>query len=262
MRRTRLLIVLLSAAAIAYACSDDPASPSGGPTLEYGSAVSVGNGTARSYIATDNGTPIEIGIALSETALENLPPGQSELDSKSYTLPLPASNTTGYQIVELNWNPAGHPPPMVYTVPHFDFHFYIIPLAQRNAILPSDPQFGAKAANLPPASEQPAGYIAFGVGGVPEAVPMMGVHWGNMASHEFHGSPFTETFIIGSWDGKFHFLEPMVALSYLTTKPDAEVPVTLPASFGSAGDRPTSYRVAWNADAKEYRVSLTHLGGH
>ncbi len=256
-----MILALLCGVLVTQSCSDDPASPADELTTVYGDAVTIGNGTARSYIVSKSGTPTEIGVALSETALDNLPPGQTMMDAKSYLLPLPANNPTGYQIVEANWNPVGHPPPMVYTVPHFDFHFYVVSLAARNAIMPSDPQFAAKAANLPPVSERPAGYIVMGNGGQPEPVPMMGVHWVNPASPEFHGSPFTRTFIFGSWDGDFTFMEPMVALSYLKTKPDAEEAVPSSSAFASA-DQPGSYRVAWNAQTKEYRISLTHLGGN
>lgn len=262
MRRTPLISTLLLVSGLTYACSDGPADSSDGPTLTYGSAVSVGNGTARGYIVTEAGEATEIGIALSEAALDNLPPGQTMMDSKSYTLPLPANNPTGYQFAELNWNPAGHPPPMVYTVPHFDFHFYFVSLAERDAILPTDPQFMAKATNFPPDAAQLTGYHPAGAGGVPDVVPRMGVHWVNTLAPEFHGSAFTHTFVIGSWDGAFTFIEPMVALSYLKTKPTAEATANVPMSLGSAADRPTSYQVAWNPDSKEFRVSLTHLGGH
>ncbi|HRP07400.1 MAG TPA: hypothetical protein PLL69_02835, partial [Gemmatimonadales bacterium] len=76
-----------------------------------------------------------------------------------------------------------------------------------------------------------------------------------------NGSPFTATFVIGSWDGEFTFLEPMVDLAYLRTKPDLREQVPVPSSFGTAADRPTGYRVTWNSEAKEYRIGLTDLGG-
>jgi hypothetical protein len=39
----------------------------------------------------------------------------------------------------------------VYDLPHFDFHFYTVPVEVRNSILPSDPQYATKAANYPTA---------------------------------------------------------------------------------------------------------------
>lgn len=260
MRHNLFNLLLLPVLAIAAGC-DGSSTPSE-QSIDYGNAVAVGNGTAKSYVVKEDDTTIEIGIALSEAALDGLPGGTTPQDAKSFLLPLPANHGTGYQVVEANWNPGGHPPPMVYTVPHFDFHFYTIPLAVRDAILPTDPEFATKAANLPPQGTRPAGYNADAIpGGATVAVPRMGVHWTNSASHEFHGAPFDVTFVLGSWNGVFTFLEPMVELSYLRSKPDFQAEAAVPSSFGAAGDRPTGYRVSWNAAAKEYRVALTDLGG-
>jgi hypothetical protein len=81
----------------------------------------------------------------------------------------------------LDWNPAGHEPDHVYTLPHFDFHFYKITPAQVMAMMPSDPQWNTKAASLPAANFVPAGYQAAHVlANIPAgaaAVPMMGLHW-------------------------------------------------------------------------------------
>lgn len=261
MRRNLFNLFLLPAMALAAGCTDGPSDASE-QRIEYGTAVVVGNGTAKSYVVKQDDATVEIGIALSETALEGLPGGSTPQDAKSFLLPLPANHGTGYQVVEANWNPGGHPPPMVYTVPHFDFHFYVVSLAARDAILPTDPDFATKAGNLPPQADRPANYKADAIpGGATIAVPRMGVHWTNSASHEFHGSPFDVTFVVGSWNGSFTFLEPMVELSYLKSKPDFQAAAAVPGTFGAAGDRPAGYRVSWNAEAKEYRVALTGLGG-
>jgi hypothetical protein len=45
----------------------------------------------------------------------------------------------------INWMPEGHPSPMVYTVPHFDFHFYMIPNAERLNIVLGGCRDGAQA---------------------------------------------------------------------------------------------------------------------
>jgi hypothetical protein len=119
-------------------------------------------------------------------------------------LPLPANNPTQYQVIGLNWNPGGHPPPMVYTVPHFDFHFYMTSLTDRNSIDPSDPNFGTEAAILPATNLRPARYVADPPA---NAIPHMGLHWTDTSPAEFHGQPFTRTFIAGSWYGQFTFLE-------------------------------------------------------
>jgi len=46
---------------------------------------------------------------------------------------LPQQHASAFKFVELDWNPGGHEPAGVYDTPHFDFHFYTIDVAQRNA---------------------------------------------------------------------------------------------------------------------------------
>lgn len=127
--------------AVAGGCGDDPPTDPSEPEFVYGAPVTVGAGQARSYVLLDRETPLEIGIALSEAALTDLP---VEAMMYEYLLPLPATNPTPIRLVELDWNPMGHPPPQIYTVPHFDFHFYTVTQPERDAIDPADPDFQVK----------------------------------------------------------------------------------------------------------------------
>ena len=274
-RPSRRLLVTLASAWLLSACQNTPtastdtvglladrAGPEPGTHRQYGTPIKLGNGMARSYIILNGGIPLELGVALSEKALDGLPapsagPGP---DEHSYLLPLPASNPTQFQLVELDWNPGGHPPPMVYTVPHFDFHFYVIGLDERNAILPSDPAWATKAANFPSLAYRPAGYIPPPIGTPGEnAVPQMGLHWINPASPEFHGTPFTRTFIFGSWDGKFIFYEPMITRAYLLSRPDEVASIPVAAQHDPSGYYPGAYRVTWDGKQKEWRIAITGL---
>ena len=236
------------------ACKGEPTA-AGQPAAEYGAPVAVGNGTARSYLVTQNGVPAELGVALSQGALDSLPTA-AKMGGYEYLLPLPAGNTTQYQVIGLNWNPTGHPPVGIYTVPHFDFHFYMISLGAKDSINPADPAFAGNAAYLPAAPYQPANYVA---DPSTNAVPFMGLHWHDSTAVEYHGQPFTRTFIEGSWNGQFIFAEPMVALSYLLTKPDTLMPVPNAAQHSIAGYYATAYRVSWNAAGNEWRVGLVQL---
>ena len=261
-----------------------------GTHRQYGTPVKVGDGQARSYVVLDakNGNaPIEVGVALSERAMDGLPApmdhgggdgGHAHADSHEFILPLPAQNPTPFKLVELNWNPAGHEPPGVYDIPHFDFHFYTITKAERDAILPSDPQYAAKANNMPAADLVPP-FVALplppGVPPVAAAVPRMGVHMSDMRSPEIQGllgnpqgfKPFTTTFIHGAWDGKVTFFEPMITRAYLMAKKTETDPakrdetIALPTAqrYSPAGHYPSAYRITWDAQAKEYRVALTQL---
>ena len=275
------------------ACGDQSATPTGAaPTSpsarrddaavgrrRYGPPVRVGNGRARAYVQfagkwNQDGEPVEIGVALDERALEGLPAtgghGGDRAHADELLLTLPRQNTTQYQFVELNWVPAGHEPNGIYTAPHFDFHFYTIGKAERDAIDPADPAFAAKANNLPAASFVPQFNIVPAPPGVPPAalaVPKMGVHWSDVRSPELQGllgnpagyRPFTATFIYGSWDGKFIFSEPMITREFLLTKPDVVLPVGTAARYTPAGYYLSAYRIQYDAESKEYRVALTQL---
>ena len=265
-------VIMLASSACDHQTTEasDPAAP------QYGAAVGLGGGHARAYVifdAKNKGVPAEVGVALDEHALEGLPvPGadpSNPMNMYSYLLPLPANMPQPYTLVELDWNAVGHDPVAIYGTPHFDFHFYTISLAARNAILPNDPAFATKAANFPQGAFVPAGYGVLPPPPAPApAVPMMGVHWINLTAPEIQPptSPgyqvFKRTFIYGSWDGKYTFVEPMVTLAYLQSKPDEHITVSTPAKYATPGYYPSSYHVTYDPQTKETRVALSGLTLH
>ena len=250
---------------------------------QYGAPVSLGNGRARSYVVIDQkrGGTIELGVALDETAMQGLrapdPAHGEHGDHDMYLLPLPARNGTAFELVELDWNPKGHGAP--YAAPHFDFHFYTIGRAERDAILPTDPAWAAKAAHEPPAADIPPFYVnpANILGLPPEAiaVPQMGMHWIDSRAPELRppgapgAAPFTTTFIYGAWDGKLIFMEPMITREYIMAKRDATDPavrnevIAIPTSAAHPGGafKPNAYRIQYDAQAKEYRIGMTVVAG-
>ena len=119
------------------------------------------------------------------------------------------AKATGFDHAMLDWNPMGHEPDMVYTLPHFDFHFYTVTEAAQMAIMPTDPQYEAKLEKMPAEAFRPVGNIK-----LPSGVPMMGAHWVDPTSPELQPPPnnktFTRTFLYGSYDGHFIFYEPMI----------------------------------------------------
>lgn len=276
------------------ASTEQPVSPTGptaaltaGVHRQYGTPFKLGNGMVRTYVVLDQkdaGKPLEVGVAFTEDALEGLPapmpndPGHT-MDN-IHLLDLPPRNPTPYTFVDLDWNPAGHEPESVYTLPHFDFHFYTVSKEVRMSIMPSDPQYGTRAANLPAANLRPPFYIdaMTAAGGAPPAavaVPMMGVHWLDVRSPELQKltghpelyRPFTTTFIYGSWDGQFIFDEPMITRDFILSKKQAAdpavrdqvIPVSTASHYSPAGYYPSAYRVAYDEQAREYRVALTQL---
>lgn len=236
------------------------AAPLAAQTLHYGPESPLGQGTARAYtIVDDQNRPVEIGIALSETALEGLPeladvpPDQEAL--LLLDLPLPETNPTPFRLASINWVPRGHEPVM-YGLPHFDFHFYLIDAETRDAILPGDPPdlvaFEGRGSLAPEEGLLPANYVYPGQ----TTVPQMGGHWIDPASHEFHGETFDRTFIFGTWDGEVIFWEPMITKAHIESRPDATIPIATPTRAAKSGWYPSAYRVAFDAEAKEHRIAL------
>jgi hypothetical protein len=292
-RRVLRLAAALAAAAAAYACADGSATTSptaaapardaaAGVHRQYGAPVRLGEGRARTYVVLDEkdaGRTLELGVALDERAMDGLrapdPSHGEHGDMDMFLLPMPARNATAFQFVELDWNPKGHGAP--YLEPHFDFHFYTTSQAERDAILPSDPQYAVKAAHAPPAAEVPQFYASpaalLGIPPVVTAVPQMGMHWVDVRSPELQGMlghpeayrPFTKTFIYGAWDGRMTFMEPMITRAYIMAKRDATdpavrdevIPIPTSAAYPGGTFRPDAYRIAYDPQAREYRIALT-----
>ena len=258
----------------------------GGHTIRhYGTPVRLGQGTARTYVlinTSDRDAPLEVGVALSEGAMEGLPAAMGMAGHESMVvnlLALPALNPTPYQFVELDWNPAGHEPAAIYGVPHFDFHFYTVSRDLRSSIVPTDPRYAEAAASLPAGEFRPPFYVdAATAAGAPASVvtvPQMGLHWFDVRAPELQAAlgnpagyqPFTRTFIKGTWDGRFIFDEPMITRAWLLTKrissreaePDEVIPVPTAAHYVPAGYYPQAYRVAYDPRAREFVVGLTQL---
>jgi hypothetical protein len=237
---------------------------------QYGPPVTLGEGKIRAYVVLDerrDRMPIEIGVAIDARVIEGALPGSEML---SVPITLPAQAPAPYEFVLFDWNPHGHVPPGVFDLPHFDFHFYLVPQADVHAIVRSDPSFTTRANNLPTGDFVPPNYI---VGKPPfldaaaVAVPGMGVHWQDLLSPEYQlilGNPaayrpFTKTYVYVSWDGRFTALEPMVTREYLLRKTNEVVPVRQPALYPEPGWYPGGYRIAYDGAAREYRVALVDL---
>lgn len=258
-------LVAAATVGIATACSDSAGPDSKAGTF-YGPSVAVAQGAARAWVQTDaSGTPTALGIRMTEQALTGLPataPGPNPA-ALMVTLPLPdQAKGIGFDHAVLGWNPNGHDPRQLYGYPHFDVHFYMVSSAVQNAILPSDPQYATKAANFPSANFIPAGYVPPPGVAANNAVPQMGVHWTDVHSPELNGHLFTNTFIYGSWDGKYIFLEPMITKAYLETHPNTSQAIPQPAQWAAPGRYPTTYSVNYDASAHEFLFTLGDLVAH
>jgi len=218
----------------------------------YSSTQPLGGGVVRAWVQVDKaGNPMAVGVNLSAKALMNLPEEVVQL-----ALELP--KTKGHHFYThalVDWNPGGHPPLNVYTIEHFDFHFYILSNEERMDIPFRNPDTYMDPA--PANMYIPENY--FQTGGLE---PEMGAHWIDLTSPEFNGGTFTKTFIWGSYQGHFIFWEPMITLEYLMGNPDDVIPIPQPEAFETAGWYATDYVIKYSENPDEYTVALVNLEYH
>ncbi|MCW2119598.1 DUF5602 domain-containing protein [Flavobacterium sp. 7A] len=225
--------------------------------LYSGPNVPIGSGTGHTWIKIDTkGFPQEIGIEITENAITN--PNMEDDAMVGHTstsmehgpaiiLPLheKANQTTPFDHIGINWNPHGHEPVGVFDLPHFDFHFYIISIAEQLAIPAWSDATNALFNNYPAAEYLPANYITPPGSGTAEG--QMGKHWVPANSSDY--LPFTKLMVYGSYDGKVNFIEPMMTQAYLLKKIDTSESYSQPLSFQKKGNYPTKYNV-YHDDAK------------
>lgn len=229
-----------------------------GPATFEGPPVPIGEGSAHTVVRTGaDGKLLSIGIVFTPGMLEGLPKAAEGADPDfAFQLGMPKTGPkTVVDHVVINWESAGHPPPGVYDVPHFDFHFYLVSPAERMKVRFKSDRESGEPSQQPPAELVPAGYV------VPPrtAVSAMGVHAINPAAPEFHAQPFTATFIYGYYNRQLTFIEPMASLAYLQSKPVFSAPIARPATFVKRGTYPSSFRVGYDDASKSYEVSLLDL---
>ncbi len=221
--------------------------------VEFGPALSLGDGTVRALAETDaTGRVTRIGVAMSGAALTAL--GHDMIFA---TVPLPeAAVAAGYDHVLLDWMPHGHAPAGLFDSPHFDFHFYMMSEAERIAIGPSDPHYMEKAANRPSADLMAANFVP-----PPEVdpIPAMGEHWLDATDAIFSGKPFEAVLIYGAWDGKVTFVEPMVTLELLQSRRDFGGKLGQPARVEREVSLPGAWSVSFDAGSGMHVVSIDDL---
>ncbi len=240
-----VLLIFVLASCDKKTCEKDEGQTFRGPE------VTMGNGKANSFFKIDDkGTPLEIGVEMTMEALNGLT--QIPMDFAHSTFVLPpdqkALDLTPFDHLVANWNSHGHPPMDVFSVPHFDFHFYTITLAEQLAIPPYS-LAAEKFDLLPPAGFMPASYVAD-----PGGVPAMGKHWGDPSKE----LPFTHVMTYGSYNGQLNFVEPMVTLALLQAGTTVKKPYAQPEKFAKAGKwYPTVYNIYMDPQTHKHFVTLT-----
>lgn len=245
-------LAVIAATGLFLSCNKDDDQPEQEQDTFYGNPVTIGKGTGRSYVKnTKNHAALEMGLEFSASALEGLEGHELEF---VLDIPAEAKSLTPFDHISLGWMPHGHlDPALVYNKPHFDVHFYMI---SRESELKIDT--GAAMRRFPAPALLPANYV-------PEpgpGVPKMGLHWVDTTSPELKGQPWTSTLIMGTYDAKVIFWEPMITTAFLATKPDITFNIPQPAEVVKPSHYPTKYGIHFDAAKQKYIIRLsafTHL---
>jgi hypothetical protein len=220
----------------------------------WGAKVFVGQGEIRSLARIDHeGKPLELAVAISPNVVEHLFNEGNTGTHPSWTIPFHQSvlDATPFKHLTVNWNPAGHPPTS-FADPHFDIHFYMITEAERLAIPVWSPTTDLQFNTKPPAGYMPTDYIT--PPGAVGAEAAMGKHWLPPSSNF---TPFNHVMILGTYDGSFNFIEPMVTVEYLARELQVTKEFSQPQKFARAGYYPTKYNVWKDSWTAFHMISLS-----
>lgn len=223
----------------------------------YGPQVQMGNGHVRTWAnITHDGKPLAIGVEMTDGALSNLPQDPTDFAHATFVLQLHQKDkaVTPFNHVLIDWNVQGHEPPGIYTVPHFDFHFYKTSVEARMAIPPYEVDPTGFDVPLPDGYMPPI-YVR-----IPGGVPQMGAHWFDPTSPEWHGGGFTSTFIYGSYNGHVTFEEPMITLATLQSGNTIHKPIPQPFYYDPMNTYyPTQYSIWQDPSNGRHYVSLENF---
>ncbi|SDC19034.1 DUF5602 domain-containing protein [Niabella drilacis] len=214
-----------------------------------GPEVSFKKGKITTLYQVDNmERPVRLAISINNAAWNSLDmaaPGNSGHDPMNSVILKfhPKVDAKIFNHAEVDWNPHGHEPEQIYGLPHFDFHFYNMSVADVEAIPPFDVD-PSKFLNVPAPAYLPLFYFNPGGG-----VPQMGCHWLDGTSPELNGGIFGQTFIYGTYNGRVTFLEPMITRAFLEANPAFTRPIPQPAKVAITGYYPTTLRLQKTDDA-------------
>ena len=200
---------------------------------------------------------VAVGLTVPMASIENAPDDQPMVWPPAITatlrMPEVAHRPAGLTELTVFWEAHGHPPGP-YLTPHFDFHFYTIPRAERLAIDCTDETkppvmpagYSLPDVTLPPPLAEMAGdTILTGL-----CVRQMGMH--SLLTAELESTQtFRGTMVVGFYRGVPIFIEPMLTRSLLLEKRSFDLPI--PALPGMAGAYPRAFRAEYDAGRQRYQ---------
>ncbi|MDQ3020975.1 MAG: T9SS type A sorting domain-containing protein [Bacteroidota bacterium] len=211
----------------------------------YGDSITLGNGVVRTFVRVNAlGRREQIGVSMTEGVMNNLP----DTIIREFVLNLPApvaADDTTFNHLFLTWNPDGHGPPGINEVPHFDFHFSTVSVAEREAVIPGiDPVYY-------PREFVPRDYLR----DAPGVVPRRGLHWGDSTSMQTNEN-FTTQFIYTTYRGKRFSWAPGITRAYFLRNRDTIIAIKQAQLYRRAGRYPLNYSITHDPIKQTYDVVL------
>lgn len=226
---------------------------------EWGESTELGNGEIRTFVTlSDDDTPALVGLWFTRDSLSGLPSEHTE-----DLLDFPATDETPFTFSQVNWNPHGHAPEGIYSIPHFDFHYYLTEESTLDEIqagsceregveYPVTCETLDRATEPLPEDQAPPGYID-----VAAVEQRMGNHLIDPTALEFQGTRFMQTFIWGTFDGRLTFFEPMITQEFLEQRQEeVRTSISMPEAFPEAGWYPTRYVIRYLEEQDAYAITL------
>ncbi len=215
-------------------------------TILYGDSLTLGDGVVRTFVRVNAlGRREQIGVSMTDGVMNNL---DTILQSFDLALPTPvATDDTTFNHVFFIWNPRGHLPPGINEVPHFDFHFSTVSVAECQAAIPGiDPVYY-------PSEFTPRDYRRDNF--PPGVVANRGLHWSDTLDPHTNQT-FKTSFTITTYRGKrFHWV-PQITRAFLLTNPDTLISIKQAKLYRQAGDYPLNYSITHDPVNHTYNVVL------
>lgn len=206
---------------------------------------------------------IDAGAVVPLASIENAPKDAQMVwppvaDAK-LKLPEAAAAKSGLTQLSIFWEAGGHPPAPFMT-PHFDFHFYVLPIGaemaidckdlSKPAVLPAG--YGLPDQDLPPDMAQMTGVKTL----VGVCVPQMGMHSLPTADLE-RTDVFSGDMVIGYYQANPIFIEPMLTRAMLLEKRSFDLPI--PAVPGLKGNYPRAFHAEYDEKSQAYRFVFSEF---
>jgi hypothetical protein len=234
------------------------------PIVEtQGECGSMYQGQVCTWARMQGDSMIALGAVIPIASIANAPKDAEmawpPLPVTALALPTGAQQRTGFTHLTIFWEAMGHPPGP-YLTPHFDFHFYTISPDQRTAMDCSDlskPSALPSGYSLPDVTLPPPMASMIGISNlVGLCVPQMGMH-SLLTSELESANVFRGTMVIGYYQGKPIFVEPMITQAMLMEKQSFDL--AIPAIPGM-GTRPRVFRAEYDPQQQAYRFVFSDFG--